>query len=258
VFFRPIFTNSSEIQPEQLRVRDAFGEVVNIRSLNGEGPVDPPPEGPRQPPVFEEISMRTGALGALAAVSAKQRPIWESEAVRAIECSIFEDEDPELIPPDCQQYIATAGEVVDPRLELESVQAARDSYRSLFAEADEMRDVLQGAADDYRTEAGTGAVSGKGFREFLEREQAHLAALGYLGRLADLFRHVRSVSEEVESGSGELEEWRDLLVDDVTPVGLSPEELNQAIEAGFGDQQGELEGRLLASDGLPRSLRATP
>jgi hypothetical protein len=64
------------------------------------------------------------------------------------------------------------------------------------------------------------------------------------------------VSEEVESGTGELEEWRDLLVDDVTPVGLSPEELNEAIEAGSGTGQGEAEGRLFASDGLPRSLRS--
>jgi hypothetical protein len=140
--FRSIFE-----PPRELTAEDFISDTQQfVLDYAGEGNIDPGTDVSVQPVIIEEITMRTGVLGQLASISAKSRPIWESEAVRAIECSIFEDEDPELIPPDCQQYIAAAGEVVDPRLELESVQAARESYRSLFSEADEMRDVLQSAA----------------------------------------------------------------------------------------------------------------
>ncbi len=77
-----------------------------------------------------------------------------------------------------------------------------------------------------------------------------------MNEFAALFRAYDELSGEVESGVGELAEQREDLVGLFGPVGLSAEEFDSAIEASSSSAQGG--ERLLASDGLPRSLRATP
>ncbi len=205
----------------------------------------------QSPPLPEEIRIRTGMLGQLNAVSAQSKPLWASELVAALECSLFEGEDEDLIPPECEDYIAdVSGEPADPRLETEPFQTAQELYKSLFGEFDPMIDALQRASDAYRT-TQPAPLTGAGFREFVEAEAEHTDALDYLNRLARLDENLKRLSESIGAQTGDLDDFFVLLVDDVTPVGLSPEELRNAIESG----QPLVTTQLSASDGLPLSLR---
>ncbi|MDH3214641.1 MAG: hypothetical protein OEM05_19350, partial [Myxococcales bacterium] len=233
----------------------ASGEVLDLVA----GQVNPPLNTDTVPPLPEEVTLRTSLLSQVNQVAARTRPIWESEAVRAIECVIFEGEAREEIPEECLDFVAVeAGKEVDPRLQLESVQDARQIYKRLFDEEDVIVDSLQLAANAYRAAVTAGSVTGKGFRAFLEREKSHATALEYLNQFAALFRVYDELGTDVESGSGELEAQREDLVALFAPVGLSPAEFSDAIGSGSGSERGEGAGRLLASDGLPRSLRRIP
>jgi hypothetical protein len=243
---------------QALATGDFFGPNDEVLDLVA-GQVNPPPNADTVPPLPEEVTLRTSLLSQVNQVAARTRPIWESEAVRAIECVIFEGEAREEIPEECLDFVAVEeGEEVDPRLQLESVQDARQIYKRLFDEEDLIVDALQGAANAYRDAVSAGSVTGKGFRAFLEREEGYAAALDYLNQFAVLFRVYDELDRDVESGSGELEAQREDLVALFAPVGLSPAEFSDAIESGPGSGQGEAAGKLLASDGLPRSLRGTP
>jgi hypothetical protein len=185
-------------------------------------------------------------------VAAAAKPLWASEVVTYLECSLFEGEDPELVPPECQDILAKEAEgASDPRLGTETAKTAAELYRELFREADPMREALQQAWDDYRPTAPADDLSGAGFRRFVEQQSTYLDALGYLTRLNALFR---TVDQMGGGASGELDEWRDVLLDDVAPVGMSPEELKDAIGAGEGEIQAS-GGNLFASDHLPLDLR---
>jgi len=145
---------------------------------------------------------------------------------------MFEGEDPEVIPEECLNFVAIEeGQEVDSRLGLEPLQKARKIYRVLFEQEDEVIDSLQRAANAYTASVRALAVSGKGFRQFVERNEDYVTAVGYLNQFAALFGAYDELSGEVESGVGELAEQRADLVDLFGPVGLSAEEFNSAIEA---------------------------
>jgi hypothetical protein len=221
------------------------------------GKVNPPDNADVVPQIPEEVNLRASLLSQINQVAARKRPYWASEAVRAIECVMFEGEAIEDIPEECLDFVAVEeGQEVDPRLELEPLQNARQIYKELFENEDDVVDSLQRAANAYTASVPAGAASGKGFRQFVERDRSHAAAVDYLDQFAALFRAYDELGEAVEAGAGELDEQREDLVGLFGPVGLSAEEFNAAIEASAGKAQGE--GTLLASDGLPRSLRATP
>jgi hypothetical protein len=257
VVFRPIFEGdgSRPLTAEDFPIFDAVsGEFLNVvRWFPAGGPVPPCVGCANQPQILEELTWGIGVMSQLnqAAVSAK--PLWGSEVTSYLACSIFEEEDPDLIPPECEQY---AAEDLDPRLETETIQGAKVSYRALVREEEKVIDSLQRGADAYRAAVPAREVSGKGFRAFLAADADSLEALGYLNRLTDLSGKLGLVATQgvKDASASELRDFFDLLVDDVTPNGLSPEELKSAIDAG-GDLTLEQAGKLFASDGLPTSAR---
>jgi hypothetical protein len=234
---------------------DAQGQVLDLVA----GKVNPPPNPDTVPPLPEEVTLRTSLLNQINQVAAKRKPYWESEVVRAIECVMFEGMEPEEIPEECQEFVAVEeGKEVDPRMELEPLQNARQIYKEIFENEDDVIDALQQAADDYRAGVAANAVTGRGFRSFVDRDRSHAEAARYLERFSELFQAFDQLRGEAESGVGELQDQREDLVALFGPVGLTADEFNEAIESGAAGKQGEAARRLVASDGLPRSLRVTP
>jgi hypothetical protein len=228
-------------KPDQaaLETADFFGGNGEVLDLVA-GKVNPPPNPDVVPQIPNEVNLRASLLSQVNEVAARKRPYWESEAVRAIECVMFEGDAPEGIPEWCLRFVALEeGQEVDPRLELKPLQRARKIYRALFEQEDEVIDSLQRAANAYTESVPEGAVSGKGYWQFVEQHEDYGAAAGYLSQFAALFGAYDELSGEVESGAGELAKQRDDLVDLFGPVGLSADEFNAAIEASSGSAQGD-------------------
>jgi len=231
------FFATNKVNQAALESEDFFGEGVFF----GEdgvvldlvaGEVNPPINPDVVTQIPEEVNLRASLLSQVNQVSARTRSYWESEAVRAIECVMFEGEKLEYIPEGCLNFVAVGeGWEVDPRLGLEPLQRARKIYRALFEQEEEVVDSLQRAANEYTAMVPEAYLSGKGFRKFVERNEAYAPAVGYLNQFAALFGAYDELSREVESGAGELAVQRKDLVDLFGPVGLSAEEFNSAIEA---------------------------
>jgi hypothetical protein len=226
---------------------DFFGPDGEVLDLTGAGAVPVTPDQ-LPDPVPEEVTLRAGALGGLNQLAVSSRPLWASEVISALECALFEDEDPELVPAECQEFLQQASS--DPRLQTEEAKLALQERRRLDDDFRKMQDALQEAAQDYLASVPEDAVSGEGFRQFVAERSQHLEALGYLSRLEAFFRNVDAMGGE--SGTQELEDWRLLFLEDLAPVGLSPEELDDAIRAGDegrGPRRAELQR--YAADSLP-------
>jgi hypothetical protein len=217
------------------------------------------PQTNQVPPLPEEVTMSSSMLTQLNQVGARSKPLWESELVAFIECSTFVEEEKgeeaaakraeQEIPEECLEFVEeqVAAGGADPRFELEPLKAAEEIYQELADDVDAVLESLQAAADDYRR-ASRGQVTGAGFRAFVEKSADHQAALTYLDRLASLNANLEQLSQSVGTQTGDLAAWFDVLIDDVTPVGMSPEELKDAL--GRGPQRVSL-----AASDLPRSLR---
>ncbi|MCI0633911.1 MAG: hypothetical protein L0206_08370, partial [Actinobacteria bacterium] len=225
-----------------------------VLDLTSEGTIDAGSLGV-QPVVLEETTIRPGGLRRLNEVGAQEKPLWASEVQSFLQCSLFEDVEREEVPEECQQYLPGAtGELADPRLQTEPAQVAQEAFQSLYQEVNDTRDTLQRAADDWRARTPPSELSGRGFRAFVAQDPRHRDALGYLDRFAELFRNIEKLAGD-ETAAAELGEWRALLIDDVTPNGMSPAELEEAIEASTSETASRASDWLVASDDLPRSLR---
>lgn len=143
----------------------------------------------------------------------------------------------------------------DPRVELATVQKAREFYRKLIDEKDEIMDSLQRSANAYRASVPADSVTGEGFRAFLGRDRRHRKSQRYLHQFAELFHALEDVARDAEGDSDDLRALRAEIADVFAPVGLSPEEFTEAIESGSGIETSGKGGPLRASDGLPRSTQ---
>lgn len=242
-----IFEDGSSLVPENFVGTN--GEVLDYTGLLSVNFVN------QSPPTPDELfNMTGGMLSSLNQVGAKTKPLWESELVSFIECSIFDEEDLEemgdQVPEECRDFVAEEAES-DPRFDLEPAVKAREGYAKLYGEVEDLRDSLQGAADGYmRTAQSSGRpVTGQGFRAYVATQPTHRKALDYLNQLGELSANVNQLSQSVDTQTGDLEVWFEVLVDDVTPVGMSPDEMMDAI-----DLSPPATASLAATD-VPRSLR---
>ena len=95
-----------------------------------------------------------------------------------------------------------------------------------------------------------GRMDGKGYRAYCLGDAQHHDALDYLNQLGELSLNLTALQESVNTQTGDLDEFFEFLVDDITPNGMSPDELMEAIELAPPST-----ASLLAMD-LPRSLRS--
>jgi hypothetical protein len=243
-------TNSDLLTPANFIgvAGDAAGEVLDRRADGI------PNLGTSQvPPIPEEVTLSGGLLSELNQAARRSKPVWGSEVAVLLTCSLYEGEALDTIPAECQEYAKREAE--DPRLQTEPIVEARKLYQQLYQDVDPMLDALQDAADAYLESAPSGPISGEAFRQFLERSPEQDAALGYLRHLRTLFDLLdeATATDGDTSGVGEL---RDQLLDDITPAGMSPAELNDAIEATPPTpRQAKGESELAAMDGVPLAAR---
>jgi hypothetical protein len=154
--------------------------------------------------------------------------------VAFLECGLFDADDPDL-PPECEGFFAEeqgAGE--DDRFQSEPARAALETYRFIFSQVDDIRDVFEGAAADYQAATGDQAIEGPAFREYLESTpDAHRAALDYMARLSSLFSQMETMGVQGD----DFVEARQLLLDEVAPTDMDVLEFDDALrgsEAGSG------------------------
>jgi filamentous hemagglutinin family protein len=242
-----IFEDGSSLTPENFIGPD--GEVLDYTGLLETNFVT------QSPPTPDELfNMTGGMLSSLNQVGAKTKPLWESELVSFIECSIFDEEDlkemGDQVPEECRDFVAEQAET-DPRFDVEPAVKAREGYAKLYGEVEDLRSSLQSAADGYmRTAQRAGRpVTGQGFRAYVATQPSQRKALDYLNQLGELSANVKQLSQSVDTQTGDLEVWFEVLVDDVTPLGLSPDEMMDAI-----DLSPPATASLAATD-VPRSLR---
>jgi hypothetical protein len=225
------------------------GQVLDLRF---EG-VDAEPN-PFVPPIPEEITMGGGLLRQLNEAAQNAKPVWGSEVVAVLTCSLYEGEDPDLIPAECRDIVESGGEEADPRFQTEPMVEARRLYQQLYADVDPLLDALQDAADAYLASAPSGDISGEAFRQFVERSPELDQAHGYLQQLSTLFS---LLDEAMRSGGGEaggVEDLRAGLLDDIAPTGMSPEELDAAIKATPPLPRTAGRTTLAATDGIAPAL----
>jgi hypothetical protein len=205
-----------------------------------------------QPILIEEITLGAEFFAKLIDQAKGGKPLWASEIVEFLECGLFEGADAADIPPECREYLAKAPNT---RLDTEGAKRAKENLQAIYDESDAIYSAFQKAASGYLAQTPPGTASGAGFRSFVERSPEQAQARSYLQRIGELFEAVNEISPE-QADAAELEQWRILLLQDVTPSGLSAEELEDAIGAGRGPTAPTARRLLLISgDGIPVSMR---
>ncbi|MGH0034588.1 MAG: filamentous hemagglutinin N-terminal domain-containing protein [Myxococcota bacterium] len=194
---------------------------------------------------------QTLLLQSLNEVAVSAKPLWASEVVAFLECGLFDADDPDL-PPECEGFVMEeTGESDDERYQSASAQAALETYRFIFSQVDDIRDVFEDAAGDYQAATGDQAIEGPAFREFLEEDpDSHRAALDYMEKLASLFNQMESMGLEGE----DFVEARTLLLDEVAPTDMDALEFDDALRSGGGAAPpGEASNPLFAGSPVPGS-----
>jgi hypothetical protein len=195
---------------------------------------------------------QTSLLRSLNEVAVSAKPLWASEVVAFLECGLFDEDDPDL-PAECEDFFEDEqGAGDDQRYKSASAKAALETYRFIFSQVDDIRDVFEAAASDYTAASGNSEIEGPVFREYLESTpDAHGAALDYMSRLSALF----SQMEEMGLGGDDFVEARQLLIDEVAPPGMDTLDFDDALrsEGGTLDGPREAANPLFAGSPVPGS-----
>jgi hypothetical protein len=181
--------------------------------------------------------------GAQKTVPQCQPPPWPGEVIEFLECSLFDGEDPDMVPVRCQQFAAQ--NQGDGRFQTDEAVAAKSLYLQFYGEGDQLRASLREAADAYRGATPTGEFSGAGYRAYVDGNDEFASAQVYLAQLTSFY----VLLDEIVGGA-EVQDWQEALLDELTPAGLSPAELDEAIRSGPSDKG------IPAARG-PRSLQAS-
>ena len=128
---------------------------------------------------------RWASKGAKKTVPQCKPPPWTGEVIEFLECSLFDGEDPDLVPVRCQQFAAE--NQGDGRFQTGSAVAAKSLYLQFYSEGDQLRASLRDAADAYRGATPTGEFSGAGYRAYVDGNDDVASVQVYLAQLTSFY-----------------------------------------------------------------------
>ena len=149
-----------------------------------------------------------------------------SDLLAYLRCSNAPGDDPDAVPVDCLGYSA---KLERGALQSPEAASARVLYRELYTERAQVRASLERALEAYRASGQGAASDGAAFRRFVEQDPSQAEAQNALSRLEQLNRELDAVMGGGRSSGESLEYWRQQLLDDFRPEGMSAEQLHEAV-----------------------------
>jgi filamentous hemagglutinin family protein len=200
----------------------AAGEVLDLFAVSSSTAGSPDAVAPIPWPV----GRRPIQLSQLNAAAAGDSYLRGADLLAYLRCSNAPGDDPDQVPVDCLGYSAK-----DERAPFGTPEAAsaRARYRELYTGRGELRARLGAALEAYRASGQGAPGDGAAFRRFLEQDRAQAEAQDALLRLQSLMRELDGLMGGGREPGQPLEYWRQQLLEDFLPEGMSAEQLDEAI-----------------------------